>query len=203
MQVKTARGLYPKKFIEGHLEEAPGGVRIVLTGKAPNEVPLMSIRYKYSQRKTLLFVCTQDAGHTREGTPYEMKLTDLYGYVCVRYMKPPQVILCFFTYSNILDKNNHLGQYELALENKWPTQHAYFRLYTTMQGICTTDCYNLCYFHNFFTKKRSAFSDDNEEFHVTVKSFAGIVVKQIMNYADNYCIVNTHYKGTVHYFVLF
>lgn len=88
-QIKTNHSLFPKKFIEEHLKDAPGGVHIVLTGKAPNEVSLMAVGYKYSKRNVLNFMCTQTAGHTRPGTPYEMKFTDAHGNVCVRYVKRP------------------------------------------------------------------------------------------------------------------
>jgi hypothetical protein len=64
LQVKTGRGLFPKKFIESALEDAPGGVWIVL--EATHEgVPLKAIGYWYSTRTTLHFVVTKDgvAGH--------------------------------------------------------------------------------------------------------------------------------------------
>ena len=47
----------------------------------------------------------------------------------------PQVISTFFKYSNVVDLNNQVCQHSLALEKKWITQSAYFRLYTTHVGM--------------------------------------------------------------------
>ncbi len=44
-QVKQYSALFPNDFISAALEDAPGGVSIVVDGKAPNGVP-HSIRMK-------------------------------------------------------------------------------------------------------------------------------------------------------------
>ena len=64
MQVKTNSSLFPKKFIADMLDGMPGGVKIVLKGTAPNEVPLVAIGYRYSTKTSLFFVTTEDAGNT-------------------------------------------------------------------------------------------------------------------------------------------
>jgi len=46
-QVKQYSALYPKDFISKALEDAPGGVSIVLDGMAPNGVPLIALGYRY------------------------------------------------------------------------------------------------------------------------------------------------------------
>ena len=79
LQVKTNSGLYPKAFIEEQLKNAPGGVKIVLSGTAPNEQKLIAVGYRYSSKRTLFFVSTAKAGTTVPGVPYEMKFTDSYG----------------------------------------------------------------------------------------------------------------------------
>jgi hypothetical protein len=48
LQVKQYHVLCPKDFIEEALKDAPGGVAIFLEGTAPNEVPLITIGYRYS-----------------------------------------------------------------------------------------------------------------------------------------------------------
>ena len=80
-QVKTSHSLYPKKFIEDTLADAPGGVHIVLRGKHPNGTTLYALGYKYSSKKALCFIMTDGAGSTIPGTPYEMKFTDDFGNV--------------------------------------------------------------------------------------------------------------------------
>ena len=95
LQVKTGHGLYPKAFIEEALKDAPGGVWIVMESTHQG-VPLVAIGYQYSTRTTLFFVATKDAGSTTNGTPYEMKYTDDWGNVNIRYVDRPEIISKFF-----------------------------------------------------------------------------------------------------------
>ncbi len=104
LQVKTGHGLFPKKFIESALEDAPGGVWIVL--EATHEgVPLIALGYRYSTRTTLHFVATKDAGSTAKGTPYQMNFTDDWGNVHIRDVERPDIISQFFENSNTIDKH--------------------------------------------------------------------------------------------------
>ena len=80
-QVKTAHSLYPKEYIEKLLKNAPGGVHVVLKGRHPNGHTLVAVGYRYSSKKTLFFICTEGAGSTTPGEPYEMKFTDKHGNV--------------------------------------------------------------------------------------------------------------------------
>jgi hypothetical protein len=106
LQVKNNSGLFPKSFIMDALENAPGGVHIVLKGTAPNGIDLVAIGYRYSTKTTLFFVATADAGSTTPGKPYEMKYTDDHGNVCVRLVERPDIISKFFLDSNTIDKHN-------------------------------------------------------------------------------------------------
>lgn len=57
-----------------------------------------------------------------------------------------------------------------------------------MTGICTIDKYHCTYHHVFFQTYSGPFADEEEEsFPVSAKKFAGILCKQIMNYADKNC----------------
>ncbi len=47
-QVKQYSALFPKDLFSKALEDAPGGVSIVLDGVAPNGVPLIILGYRYS-----------------------------------------------------------------------------------------------------------------------------------------------------------
>jgi Transposase IS4 len=112
LQVKTGHGLFPKKFIDEALKDAPGGVWIVLES-VNQDVPLVAIGYRYSTRTTLFFVATTDSGTTSKGNPYEMKYTDDWGNVHVRYVDRPEIISKFFERSNMIDKHNHVRQSDL------------------------------------------------------------------------------------------
>ena len=115
-QVKNNHAFYLKEYITEQLKDTPGGTHIVLTGTGLKGTPLMAIGYRYSSKATLFFICTQDSGSTRAGVPYEMKFTDSYKNVCVRYVDRPEVIANYFKDSNIIDPLNHVRQFELALE---------------------------------------------------------------------------------------
>jgi hypothetical protein len=92
-QVKQNSALYPKSFIEEAFKEAPGGVRIVLKGSAPNGVPLIAFGYCYSRKTTLYFVATENSGSTVKSESYVMKYTDSYGNICTRLVDRPNMTL--------------------------------------------------------------------------------------------------------------
>ena len=59
----------------------------------------------------------------------------------------PDVVSRFFQESNCVDKHNQVRQFELALEKKWITDDAYFRLFTTLVGINVVDTWKLASRH--------------------------------------------------------
>jgi hypothetical protein len=178
LQVKTGHGLYPKKFIEDTLKDAPGGVWIVL--EAIHEgIPLLAIGYRYSTRTTLFFVTTKDAGSTKKGNPYNMKYTDDWGNIHIREVDRPDVISKFFESSNMVDKHNHLRQSELALEKHWQTQNAFFWLHTTIIGMNVVDCYKLADHHKLINQRIP-----DHEYKMTILQFAGYLSHQLINNAD-------------------
>jgi hypothetical protein len=107
LQVKNNKALFPKEFRADALQDAPGGVHIALTGKAPNGVDLLAIGYRYSTKNTFLFfVARIDAGSTTPGKPYEMKYNEDHGNVCIYLVEHPDIISKFFHDSNAIDKHN-------------------------------------------------------------------------------------------------
>jgi Transposase IS4 len=178
LQIKTGHSLFPKQFIEDALKDAPGGVWIVLESTHQN-VPLVAIGYRYSTRTTLFFVATKDAGTTKKGNSYEMKYTDDWGNVHVRYVDRPEIISKFFERSNMIDKHNQVRQSELALEKRWLTQNPYFRLHTTILGFTVVDCYKLAEHHDIINHRLP-----HNEFKMTMTSFAGVLANQLINNVD-------------------
>lgn len=75
-QLKNSHGGYPKDFISEHLEDAPGGVHLVLKGTLPSGVEVVATGYKYASKKVLHFLSTAGAGSTIPGEPYGMRYTD-------------------------------------------------------------------------------------------------------------------------------
>ena len=175
LQVKNNSGLFPKSFITDALENAPGGVHIVLKGTAPNGIDLVAIGYRYSTKTTLFFVATADAGSTTPGKPYEMKYTDDHGNVCVRLVERPDIVSKFFLDSNTIDKHNQSRQYDLALEKTWLTQDPYFRLATTLLGIITVNTWKLADWHKIVNPPNA-----REDSKMTIKKFAGVLCYQLV-----------------------
>ena len=97
-----------KIYIAKVLKDAPRGTHIVIIGEGPKGTLLIAIGYRHSSKSTLFCICTQDAGSTRPGKPYEMKFTDLYKNECARYVDRPEVISECFEDRNVIDTINHV-----------------------------------------------------------------------------------------------
>ena len=74
--VKQSHNGYPKAFMNEHLGDAPGGVKLVMKGTHPSGINLVATGYKYSSKRVLTFISSEGAGSTTNGNPYEMKYTD-------------------------------------------------------------------------------------------------------------------------------
>ena len=76
------------------------------------------------------------------GKSYEARFLDLFGNVCVSQVSRPSVISTYFKYSNAVILHNKARQIDLKFK-KWVTEDAFFRLYTTILGLCATDCWKV------------------------------------------------------------
>jgi hypothetical protein len=122
---------------------------------------------------------THKAGRTTPGTPYIMRYTDGFGNLCTRDVERPDVVSSFFQDSNVIDSHNQSRQHNLALEKKWLTKDAYFRLATTHIGINVVDSYKLADFHGIINFKKKSI-----EKKMTVVRFAGILGHQLIKNAQ-------------------
>ena len=175
LQVKSNSSLYPKDFIKKALDNAPGGVSIVLQGTAPNEVPLIAIGYRYSVKTTLFFIMTSKAGSTKPGAPYLMKYTDGFGNLMTREVERPAVISDYFRDSNTIDRHNQSRQHDLALEEAWLTKKCWFRLTCSLIGIHVTDTWKLADYHGMINFGKKAAKKP-----LTIQRFAGILGHQLI-----------------------
>jgi len=180
-QIKQNHSLYPKAFIEEALKEAPGGVHIVLEGTTRCEVPLVAVGYRYSRKTVLFFLLTKGAGSTILGDPYEMKFTDSYGNIVMRFVDRPEVVSTFFKTSNAIDTHNQLRQDLLQLEKKWLTKNPFFRLSTTLVGISVTDAFLLSNHHKIINNGSGSHDDKK----ISIQRFAGILAHQLLKNAKS------------------
>ena len=121
-------------------------------------------------------------GSTVLGEPYRMKYTDRYGNLCERLVDRPDFISRYFNDSNTIDAHNHVRQSELGLEKKWPSKDPYFRLATTLVGMCVTDTWKLAYFHKIIDPNRAGFSEEKK---TSIQRFAGSLAIQLISSASS------------------
>jgi hypothetical protein len=138
--VKTNHSRFPKKFLEDTMSGWPGGSYMNMTATVDG-VKLYATGYKYCNRKALMFLWTDGAGHTEPGLPYEATWIDGNGNRSVRFIERPSVIATYFERSNKIDVSNQMRQFELKLEKTWKTNCGFFRLLTTLIGCNVVDCW--------------------------------------------------------------
>jgi hypothetical protein len=177
LQITTGHALFPAKFLDEELAEAPGGCWITMAGKGPCGTNLLASGYKYNSKRVLKFVATTDAGSKKAGTPYYMIFTDAYSNVCVCKDQRPVIISTFFNDLKCVDSHNHVRQYELALEKKWLTQDPFFRLHTTLTGMTVADEWKLASFHKLISNAK----DEEGKPVISKKKFSGNLSRQFIN----------------------
>jgi hypothetical protein len=140
--LKTNHSRFPRKWTETTMKDWPAGSHIVLEGRATREgVNLIAIGYKYNSRKSLCFICHKDAGSTECPDFYEAKWKDGNSNTESRRVPRPDIMGRYFRVCNQVDMHNHARQSLLALEKHWATTTGYFRIITSIVGICITDAW--------------------------------------------------------------
>ena len=89
--VKTGFDRSPRKLLEEETKECPGGTLIVLEGTTSQGVTLLTVSYKYSQRKVITFVMTKGAGSTFAEESYRSRFPDAYGKEYVQNVPRPTI----------------------------------------------------------------------------------------------------------------
>ncbi|GFH47221.1 hypothetical protein CTEN210_08413 [Chaetoceros tenuissimus] len=140
MNIKTATSGYPKAFLEQKMEKWPGGSHLVLTATV-NNIKLYAVGYKYSSKKTMCFIFPENTVSTEPGDPYIARYKDENGNNRTREVRRPECCSFYFQNSNVIDVLNQLRQHDLRLEKFWVTRDGYFRIITTVFGICVVDCW--------------------------------------------------------------
>ena len=140
-QVKTGHSHIPKLFLEREMAGFCPGSWLVLFHTSPSNVEMTCIGYKYNRTKILTFVMTKGCGNTAPGDPYQVTFTKENGEKIERDIARPKVVTNYFRAAGAVDHHNHSRQGTLGLEEKWVTQCGYFRIFTTIAGITTTDAW--------------------------------------------------------------
>jgi len=165
--VKTAHKNYPKEFLRKKLEDRGAGTHKVLVTKI-NGVEYLAIGYRYNRRKPI-FIIT-DRGSLSKGKPYMQRWPDEFGNQRARQVSRFKLITEYFTVNNLIDSHNQTRQKLLALEKSWVTTDGFFRIYTTLVGMCVTDAFR-AYRH---------FTAQKENKDVTLQWFQNCLVADLM-----------------------
>ena len=179
--VKTGHKRYPKKWIETTMQDWPSGTHIVLESQDIDGQTVIAMGYKYNTRNTIFFISSKGAAHTMPGIPYSaefIRSTD--AHPVVRKVPRPYLASLYFENNNCIDKHNHARQYELAVEKAWVTQDGYFRIFSTILGMCVTDAWK-AYKHHLPNKAKDK--------TVTVKKYANILALSLLN--NNYSTISS------------
>ena len=174
LAIKTNHSGLPKEEVEKLMEDYPSGAHLVLSAKVDEET-LYFVGYKYNKKKVLLFLCSENAGSFKEGTPYVAKFPDENGNVQRRNVRRPSVISDYFGLSNVVDRHNHVRQAELKLEKHWVTMDPWFRINTTGVGMTVTDAFLLA----------RASSNNKKIKEMTVSQFADSLAWDLIHNKDN------------------
>jgi hypothetical protein len=163
------------------MDDWPAGSHLVLETIVEN-VPLLAVGYKYNGRKVQCFVATKGAGHTENGVSYVAKWKNKHRNTLTRNIPRPEIISKYYTSSNVIDKGNQSRQSHLRLEKHWVTEDGFFRLITTLFGICITDCW-LGYKHHLHPNHH------HKKTEIEIVSFASILAKDCLynSYSSDYC----------------
>ena len=144
--VKKSSKFYPKQFLADNMALSSSGARVALTATI-NGTELVALGYKYNKKTILFFLFARGAGSCRNGEPYEARFADKKtGQSRSRMVPRPTIISRYFNNTPVVDNHNQARSSLLGLEKAWVTQNGWFRIETTLQGINSTDVWNICKF---------------------------------------------------------
>ena len=139
--VKNNQTMYPMQALHAVLKARfgnhPAGHWVVFSATIAG-VKLFALAYAWSQRGVSYFLST--CGET---TPHEQKYLshyeDDFGNVRVNEIDRPSVAHFLYEYLPLIDEHNKQRQNLLNLERCWCTKDPWFRLQTTVVGMCVVD----------------------------------------------------------------
>jgi len=143
--IKQNQQWFPMKALKAVMNarfgQRPAGHWVTFT-TAIAGVNLLAIAYAWSQRGVtyILSTCGSTAPLDKMYTSY---FEDEFGNVGCKEILRPQIASMLYDYLPLIDEHNKQRQSILGLERKWPTRHCWFRLLTTLVGMCVIDMHRL------------------------------------------------------------
>lgn len=143
--IKQNQQWFPMKALKAVMNarfgQRPAGHWVTFTTTIAG-VNLLAIAYAWSQRGVtyILSTCGSTAPSDKMYTSY---FEDEFGNVGCKEILRPRIASMLYDYLPLIDEHNKQRQSILGLERKWPTRHCWFRLLTTLVGMCVIDMHRL------------------------------------------------------------
>jgi hypothetical protein len=171
--LKNGHARYPKEYIKAALHGKAAGTQIVLTATVDG-VDLVAVGWKQNRESDQFFITTKGVCSTRPDPtrPHVQTWKDANGNPCDREIPQSRVASLYFEGNNVIDVHNQNRQGTLALEKKWNTQDCWFRLFTTLVGMCTIDALKML---DYLKPPRKGDEDRRK-----VLIFAALLAKQLL-----------------------
>jgi hypothetical protein len=143
--IKQNQVWFPMKplfaVLKARYKDRPAGHWVTFQTKISG-VDIIALAYAWSQRRISFILST--CGSTRPAEKMYMSyFEDDYGNVGSKEISRPELAHLLYDYLPLIDEHNKQRQKILGLERKWPTRNCWFRLLTTLMGMCIVDMHRL------------------------------------------------------------
>ena len=165
-----------QKILRTRHPKRPAGHHVVMKATISG-VELFLLAYAWSNKRAayILSSCGTTVPHEIN---YRTHFTDDFGNVTFKEIPRPSIAHFYFELSPLIDNHNKDRQGILGLEDCWPTKNPWFRLMTTLIGMCVVDL------HRWDRSKRSggkAFDwvneDEDRPDFLKVRSMANMIAR--------------------------
>jgi hypothetical protein len=149
--IKNNHHFYPKQCLERVLRACHGSRIVgkwVVFSTTIAEVPLIAVAYAWSQN-SIAFVLSTCGTTCAAEAMYKSSFEDEFGHCTYKELPRPCLVEFLFEYLSLVDEHNRQRQSILGLERCWPTKCCWFRLLTTVVGMCVVDTHRLYRNHNY------------------------------------------------------
>jgi hypothetical protein len=180
--IKNNTSFFPKAALEAVLRARygtrPAGHWVVFRATISG-VPLFAMIYGWSQ-KGLSFILSTCGSTEPHPAKYVSKFEDDYGGTSFKLLDRPSIAHFLYEYLPLIDEHNKQRQSLLGLERCWLTKDCWFRLLTTLVGMCVVDMHrwerNMA--HKKLQKSRRSYELNEDDFAlelVRVKKFSDLI----------------------------
>jgi hypothetical protein len=125
-------------------------------------VKLIAIAYAWSQTGVSYFISTCGAT-TPSPIMYISKFEDEWGNTSFKEINRPEIVRFLYEYLPLIDEHNKQRQSLLGLEKRWLTKHPWYRLITTLLGMCVVDMHRYFRYHMFKIEAANSRNRDEEQ----------------------------------------